>query len=1066
VPKRPEAEEEAALPMTLTREQLLAAEATGSVAVTAGAGTGKTRMLAERYLFHVRDQGFSPLAVVAVTFTEKAAAELRSRIRTTLSGQISDQDIIAEVEAAQISTIHALAARICRNFHELAGIAADFAVLDETESPLWFGEKFAEAISQLSIEIVDGIGRRKLIWLLQELLKDPIASDKALSRDPDTWEEMLEQAKEAAKKTLLASAEWSDVSTIVSTCSGTGLDKLEEIRSGLHSLLTPSQAGVDLDALSALLKSFRSNSGGAKNWDPDVLTKLRRCIASFKMRVSTATEICALGFTQVDADLAERLPLLRAAFDQTREYIAHQKIKEKVLDFNDLEHYALKILEHDEALRYYRIRWKAFLIDEFQDTNPVQADIIRRLSEGAIVSVVGDEKQSIYGFRGADLEVFNRVRDEIVGNQNGLEVVLDRTFRAHHELIVNVNELFQPVLGELHQELVAERQESDHSSPFIRLAAVEEKKGSFEVQRRVLEGRYIAEQISELHERGVAYSDIAILCRRWEPLNLYLDVLSAQEIPAVNAGGGSLLSTIEARDIYALLQFASDLHDDIALVSVLRSPFFAFDDRTLYRAALSWTEGVSWWDMIRTDGVFAAAVETLQEILKVSRSRSAETIVRVADKLTGYSAVVANLPQGPRKLADLEGVFDVLRKLAVRGRGDVFGVVRYLRELYSADIALPRPAVDPGDAVVLMTIHRAKGLEWPVVFVPDLSSSTSGGSSSILVDPDLGVAFKLDDDEPNPRQEPVIYGLIRARRRARELEEARRILYVAITRARDKVFLTAGRDKGYDIDILRPGIEASGIALETIPFVYENTVAPAPGSPPLLVVPATVDLEPVSSVLSELPVTALSVYATCPARFRWQFIEQHPGVYDEAGSAMQVGTLTHLALEKDITTTEKLGDLVPEAGIAEVERAISFANAFRGSAFDKMRGEGHLKEHGFVEDFGPIRLHGVADLVGDAFVLDYKTDAHMDPAIHRFQLWAYAKALKKKRAYIAYLAHDKLHEFTEDELAAIEVEAAELLTRLASGAHSATPSPQACRFCAYKEVCEFRYLDEIDDDSN
>ena len=104
-----------------------------------------------------------------MTFTEKAAAEPRSRIRSTLTKRISDDVIIAEVEAAQISTIHALVARICRDFHDLAGISADFAVLDETESPLWFGEKFSEAVAQLSLEIVDSIGHRKLIWLLQEL---------------------------------------------------------------------------------------------------------------------------------------------------------------------------------------------------------------------------------------------------------------------------------------------------------------------------------------------------------------------------------------------------------------------------------------------------------------------------------------------------------------------------------------------------------------------------------------------------------------------------------------------------------------------------------------------------------------------------------------------------------------------------------------------------------------------------------------------------------------------------------------------------------------------------------
>ncbi len=1047
--------------MKLTPEQKQAAEATGSLAVTAGAGTGKTRMLAERYLYHVREHRLSPLSVVAVTFTEKAAAELRSRIRTTLVKHVTDDSVIAEVEAAQISTIHALAARICRDFYDIAGISADFAVLNETESPLWFGEKFAEAITHLNLEVVDAIGHRKLIWLLQELLKDPLASEKALTHQPSDWYALLKTAQDEAIQTLIRSDEWREACGAIEECSGLGTDKLEEIRIALRGLITRDQTEVEIDGLSAILKGFRSNLGSGKNWDPATLERLRRCIFAFKEKVKIAAEVCSLSFGPVDDDLAVRLPLLGNAFRETRDYIAAQKVREKVLDFNDLEHYALKVLENQEARKHYSVRWKAFLIDEFQDTNPVQAEIIGRLTENAIVSIVGDEKQSIYGFRGADVEVFSNVREEIIRG-GGSDISLERTFRAHAGLVRVMNEVFRPVLGNLHQELTAAKDKTTFEPPFIRFAAVEEQKGSSEPQRRVLEARYTADQIDDLHHRGVPYSEIAILSRRWEPLNTYLDVLSARGIPAVNAGGGSLLATIEARDVYSLLLFAADPHDDIALVSVLRAPFFAFSDRVLYEAARSLTEGASWWDLIREIPAFAGAVSTLHEVLTISKTRSAETVIRFADKLTGYSAVIANLPQGQRRLADLEGVFDVLRKLALRGRGDVFGVVRYLRELYKTDIALPRPAVDPGEAVVLMTIHRAKGLEWPVVFVPDLSSQAGGGSLPILIDTDLGVGFKLDDDD-NTKQEPVIYGLIKARRKARELEEARRILYVAITRAKDKVYLTAGKEKGYDIDILRPGLEAGGIETEVIEYDEKRTIAPAPGLSPEPPVPPLIDVEPVSAGLTDLPVTALSVFAACPARFRWQFIEQHPGVLEGDGKAMRIGTLAHLALEHDLVSGADLILRDPSASTNEIDRAILLAKAFRGTVYERVHGFGNLREVRFFEDFGPFRLSGVGDLVGEDFVLDYKTDAVMDPDHHRFQLWAYAKALNKTRAFIAYLAHDRLHEFTATDLAHIEEQARTLLERISTGDHAATPSAAACRVCAYQEVCEFRFADEKND---
>lgn len=1049
--------------MKQTPEQKNAAEAKGSVAVTAGAGTGKTRMLAERYLFHVRKHQLSPLSVVAVTFTEKAAAELRSRIRTTLVKNITDENVIAEVEAAQISTIHALAARICRDFYDLAGISADFAVLNEVESPLWFGDKFADAVAGLGIEVVDAIGHRRLVSLLKELLNDPMASEKALAHDPNDWPEMLERAKAETCETLARSDEWADACGAIEECSGLAGDKLEAIRVALAGLIGRERSDIDVDELNAVLKGFTKKLGAAKNWDPADLERLRKCISAFKDKVRNAAEICSLNFGPVDDELAARLPLLKTAFDQVRGHIAAEKIRENVLDFNDLEHYALKVLEHDEARRHYAVRWKAFLIDEFQDTNPIQAEIIGRLTRDAVVSIVGDEKQSIYGFRGADVEVFRGVRDEIIESPGGDEVELDTSFRSHEALIRDMNAVFRPVLGDLHQELVPHSDETSHTAPFFRFAAVEEQKGSSEQERRVLEARYIADRIDELRLEGVPYSHIAVLARKWEPLNTYLDVLSARGIPAVNAGGGSLLATIEARDVYSLLQFAADPHDDIALVSVLRSPFFAFSDKLLYYAAASLGEGISWWDLIRTLPEFASAVENLEEILRTSTHRSAETVVRVADRLTGYSAIVANLPQGPRRIADLEGLFDVLRKLALRGQGDVFGVVRYLRELYKTDIALPRPAVDPGEAVVLMTIHRAKGLEWPVVFVPDLSTGSGGGPSSILIDTDLGVAFKIDDED-NVKQEAVIYGLIKARRKQRELEEARRILYVAITRARDKVILTSGKEKGNDVDILRPGLDAAGIPSEVIPFVEDQTIAPAPGLPPEPPIPSIIDVEPIRGTLTDLPVTALSVFAACPARFRWQYVERHPGVRDGGGSATRIGTLAHLALEHEIASAAALHAFDPEAADDEVERAIVLANAFRGTAFESVNSGGTLREIKFAEDLGPIRLTGVADLVGEDFILDYKTDAEMDPETHRFQLWAYAKALKKDRAFIAYLAHDTLHEFTSADLARVEEEAGDLLERIATGDHPATPSEHVCRYCAYQEVCEFRFKSETDDD--
>ena len=168
-----------------------------------------------------------------------------------------------------------------------------------------------------------------------------------------------------------------------------------------------------------------------------------------------------------DERLASALPVLRDAFGQARAFLAQAKRRSRVLDFADLEVHALRALEHEEVRDYYRERWRAFLVDEFQDTNPVQAELLDLLTQGAKLTVVGDEKQSIYGFRRADVEVFRRFRERIL-SEGGEEVVLATSFRGHSELVRVLNAVFSSVLGEMRQDLEAHREEPPHEAPHVR----------------------------------------------------------------------------------------------------------------------------------------------------------------------------------------------------------------------------------------------------------------------------------------------------------------------------------------------------------------------------------------------------------------------------------------------------------------------------------------------------------------------------------------------------------------------------------------------------------------------
>lgn len=1046
--------------MKLTNEQARAANAPGSVSVTAGAGTGKTSMLAARYLYHVRTDELSPLSVVAVTFTDKAADELRSRIRKTLHAELGDEKVIAEVEAAQISTMHALAARICRDFYDLAGIPADFTILDETDSPLWMAEKFDQAMHGVDPTIVNELG---FVWLasaIRELLRDPFASEKALALGSENWQAAIEAECEAALGVLIGSDAWHYADATIGGTQGSPGDRLEESRVAAINAMEDIRSGRDLSNAVDVLKRLITHQGKTANWPPGGKELISDSLKALKQVAVDVFERATLQFDDSDREAARRIGPLAAAFRQVRDQIAAEKLREKVLDFNDLEHYALAILKHPEAVEHYNLRWKAFLVDEFQDTNPIQAEILDRLRRRATRSVVGDEKQAIYGFRGADIGVFGRVRTEIVDEPDGIEVPLSLTFRTHHELVVTMNTIFEPVLGHLHQPLEASRMESPFEAPHLHSAVVEKVTGAGKSRQQIVEARYIADRIAELSKQGVPYRDIAVISRTWAPLDVYLGVLSANKIPAVHAGGGSLLATREALDVYALLGFLAEPNDDIPLVSLLRSPFFAVSDITLFEAATALKNGVSWWSLIELRQEFSREVEILKTLLEGRSKNSSEQLLQLADNLTGYGAVVANMPHGSRRVADLRGIQELFRKLDRQGRGDSFSTLRIFRELIESETEIPRPPLETGEAVSLMTIHKAKGLEWPIVFIPDLARDRRGDASPVLVDADIGVAFQMDSDGFE-KTEPSIHKLIKMRRKERETDEARRLFYVAVTRARDKVFLSATKEKGFGLDILRPGLDAAGIVDEIIPYDETMAVAPSPGEREPFGEPQFINVEPVRVGLRDLPVTALTVYNKCPLRFKFRFVDGHPGLSQGFASAMAIGSLVHLALELNICSIDDLRHESIESSDDQLIEAVELANRYRDKpAFADVRSAECSRESRFMLERRGLKLAGVADLVGPDFVLDYKTDSEMHPEEHRFQLWAYAEAFGKSKAYLAYLRHDVLYELGTEELMNTAIEANELLDGIFNGEYEPKPSIRECGYCPFRTICSARSVGE------
>ncbi|MBD0336510.1 MAG: UvrD-helicase domain-containing protein [Cyanobacteria bacterium Co-bin13] len=1066
--------------MGLTDQQLKAARASGSVAVTAGAGTGKTHMLSERYLYFLQ-QGFSPLQIVAVTFTEKAATELRSRIRQTIAQHMSDRpDLLAELEAAQISTFHALAARICREHPDRASVPPDFGVQDEIDSPVWLAETFADALAQLPDPLYETVPFSLMKEVLQALLSDPLTAAEALERERDHWLPLLEVTRRQALNDLLNDGEWQASKNTLVTYTAPG-DRLDAYRTEALDAIADLEQGYNLADALAALAGLKINVGSQKNWGgKDALTEVKDAIKALRIFAENALKagLITLEPNEGDDQTEAIRPALREAFMWTRNFLQQAKYQQRVLDFNDLEVHALQALDDSAVQHYYAQRWRVFLIDEFQDTNPTQGQLLEKLTANATLTIVGDVKQSIYGFRRADVRVFQDWQARIHADDSPVELSL--SFRTHRSLMTQINQVFAPVLADLHQPLSAHREEALEPTPGIQLYTVtvadEQKEDTgidttLEPCRRV-EAQKIADLVQKMlddrdlvHDkpsgqlRPIRPEDIAILSRTWGPLELYGNAIAARDIPILQAGGGNLLETREAKDAWAMLRLLADPSDSLALAAVLRSPFFGVCDRTLYTFAQSLPEKIGWWKHLRTstDPILTHADGVLKALLLARRTEAPTRLLQLCDRLTGYTAIIANLPGADRRLADWRGVGELVRSLEA-GSFDVLAVVRRLKHIQVGEVQIPRPALAGGNAVSLMTIHASKGLEWPVVIVPDLSRALSGDSSVVRFDPELGVAIKLEDEE-GERQKSALYTLLEQRKKAADHQESKRVLYVALTRARDRLILTAAKSTGGGLDLLQPGLEA---LVEPTPIAFDPALAQPVESvdPALPARPEQVMVQPAKAGFAELPVTALSDYALCPLRFKFRHVDGHPGYHSgdqPFQPGMELGKLTHKALELGVDRVETLAKHAPHLPLAMVEEALALAQNFHQVEAYAGHRQGTLHwELPVSLTVGGLTLNGVVDLVGNDFVLDFKTDQTMCPDHHQFQLWAYSRATGKPNAYLAYLRHDQLHFFEPGMLQQMDQQAKALVESLMSGNFAPKAEHHSCQICPYGEVCDSR----------
>ncbi len=850
----------------LTAEQAAALNTSDtSIALAAGAGCGKTFVLSKRFLSHLDHD--NPLIhqaaelhqLVAITFTDAAAREMRRRIRNTcyersqsaLAKESQDAwlKLLRAIEAARVSTIHAFCASLLREHAVAAGLDPTFGVLEQGAADVLESEVIDDVLrTQLAdlepttMNLAASSGLAKLKTQLRDLLKyrhDPNFHRWRSATPADivaAWQSCYEQdAVPAALAELAASPDLPLILELLHTVApSASKPKFVAAKAQLLDML-PRLAQAEL--VDNELQSLRSCTGvsgicSEKDWpDSASYNTYRDACKRFRTAIDKHTP---KPFSPIAAHAAaERsLELLELAHHVAQEY-ERAKARAGKLDFDDLLVCAYQLLSdpvHAPLRQRLSSNLRLLLVDEFQDTDRLQVELVKLLC-GDIAAgklfFVGDMNQSIYRFRGAQPDVFRELRAQIP--ESG-QLPLTKNFRSQPAVLDFVNALFVQTLGDDYQPLRPHRLQITPQPAIEFLWTLTPDKTGRQVKgaardAREQEARRIARRIRQLLEsaapiiaddkatdgrRPLQLGDVAILFRALSDVALYEAALREYGLDYYLVGGHAFYAQQEIFDVLNLLRSVVSPADEISLAGVLRSPFFSLEDETLFwlvDSAGSLNDGLFSETLPKqlsnTERLKAAtAANTIAYLRTHKDSLPITTLLHKALARTGYDATLLAEFLGERKLANLNKLIEQAR---AADSGDVLDLAGFIAQLAEFVAREPKEALaatlsESADVIRLMTIHQAKGLEFPLVVVADIDRKPDFRVPSAALHETLGPIVKppADDDE-----EPTATGidLYNTLEKLADVEERKRLFYVAATRAADYLMLSSSL-VGYETDKL------------------------------------------------------------------------------------------------------------------------------------------------------------------------------------------------------------------------------------------------------------------------
>lgn len=887
-----------------TTEQLQAIESKGSnILVAAAAGSGKTAVLVERIIHKIIDDKIDIDKMLVVTFTNAAAAEMRERILEAIYQKLEQepsnehlQKQITLLNKASICTIHSFCLDVIRNHFYEIDLPSNFRIADTTEIDLLKQEVLEDVLEQKYIEqdsdfleLLETYTGYRGDEPLQELILSIYRFIQS-SPFPEKWlQEKVEQFN------IDTSLDFGQ------TVLGTVI--LEEVREELQgSLLRLKKIQKELVKFPECMKFYQVINedilqiegaiGEVASWnevyqkvhqisfgkwpvDKKVTLDVKEEAKEIRDRVKKdikerVTGLISSTSEEIAVDFATLYPILQKLAKLILEFTQNfqEKKKEKnCIDFNDIEHLALKLLLDEQGnktqvSKKYEEKFEEIAIDEYQDSNLVQEAILTSISKGNNIFMVGDVKQSIYKFRQARPELFlqkyanYKIKEEKQEDED-LKIQLFRNFRSRNNILDITNLVFEAIMSEKLGDITYNENEylnyganypepenfdtsiGDDKTTYAGIAELnvidmkeddtitaiigeeEEEENTDRIEDDVLEARFVAKRIKDLlqsdyqvYDRKKGYrqiepKDIVILLRATSTLApIYEKELSDYDLPVFSDSSTSYLESVEIETVLSILKLINNPMQDIPLVVVLRSSIGQMTDNELITIRLTDRNCNFYEALIKTriscEEPLKSKIEAILEQLEKWRAQSEylplDELIWQIYLDTGYYHYVGLLPNGEMRQANLKTLFEKAKQYETASFKGLFHFIQFIEKLkkQNGDLSSAKLIGESANVVRIMSIHKSKGLEFPVVFLSHTHKKFNlrDLNEVILMHQDLGLGPTLIDTAKKLKYTTTAKKAISLKIKQETLSEEERILYVALTRAKEKLIIT-GRSKDF-----------------------------------------------------------------------------------------------------------------------------------------------------------------------------------------------------------------------------------------------------------------------------